>query len=48
MTGVFTDIQRDDINKCAWIVFNEFQEDKRREKDLNKSNFKWIGGKVKV
>ena len=47
LTGVYTDIQRDDINKCAWIVYSEYHEEKELERSRNKLGMKWIGGKGK-
>lgn len=47
MRGVFTDLQREDINRCSWIIYNEFQEEKKMEKERKNSGFKWIGGKKK-
>ena len=32
MEGDFLDIHKDEINKTAWIVYNEFQRDKEKEK----------------
>jgi hypothetical protein len=45
ITGTFTDFQREDINKNAWIIYNEYQEEKKIEK--NSKNVRWIGGKRK-
>lgn len=45
LSGVFTDFQKDDINRNAWYIYNQFIEDKKREKELNKNGYKWYGGK---
>jgi len=45
IVGVFTDFQREDINKCAWIVYNDYCEEKKIEEQHKKSGFKWVGGK---
>jgi len=43
ITGVFTDFQKEDINKHGIILYNEFMEAKRREEKLKKQNYKWSG-----
>lgn len=47
ITGVFTDYQKEDINKHAWIVYSEFQKEKEIEDAKTKTGFRWIGGKKK-
>lgn len=48
LSGVFTDFQENDINKHAWVIYNKFVEDQKREKDLRKNGYNWIvGGKTK-
>jgi hypothetical protein len=47
LTGIFTDFQKDDINKNAWYFYNQYMEDKKREQELKKSKYKWYGGKNK-
>ena len=41
LSGVFTDFQKIDISKHAWCIYNKYMEDKKREKDLRKNNYKW-------
>lgn len=41
ITGVFTDFQKEDINKWGIFLYNEFMADKKREQQLKKRNFKW-------
>jgi hypothetical protein len=48
ITGVFTDFQREDINKHAWYIYKEYIDDKERESKLKKSKYRWYGGKNKV
>lgn len=45
ISGVFTDFQKDDINRHAWSIYNQFIEDKKREQGLKKSGYRWYGGK---
>jgi len=45
ITGVFTDFQKEDINKHAWFIYKQFADDKKREKNLKDSKYKWIGRK---
>jgi hypothetical protein len=47
ITGVFTDFQREDINKNAWIIYAEYRKEKEIEEKHDKSGFRWIGGKAK-
>lgn len=47
ITGIFTDFQKEDINKHAWYIYKQFIEDKKREKNLKKNKYQWIGGKNK-
>jgi hypothetical protein len=47
ITGVFTDFQKEDINKNAWIVYNDYQEEKKIERENKKGGVRWIGGKRK-
>lgn len=39
--GIFTDFQKEEINKYAWIELNEYRE---REKSVNSGNKRWIRG----
>lgn len=41
ITGVFTDFQREDINKHAWFIYGEYVEDKKREERLKKNGYQW-------
>ena len=43
ITGVFTDFQKTDINKHALCIYNQFLEDKRKEKKLQKQGYAWKG-----
>ena len=36
ISGIFTDFHKDDINNYAWIIYNEYQEQKRQEKEARK------------
>lgn len=36
ISGVFTDFHKEDINKHAWIIYNEYQAEKERERQLMK------------
>jgi len=47
VSGVFTDFQKKDIDKTAWYLFSQFQEEKRKEEKLKKGGFTWITGKGK-
>ena len=46
ISGVFTDFQFDDINNYAWIIYNEYQEQKRQEKEANKKGYQLFTKKV--
>jgi hypothetical protein len=39
LSGVFTDRDKEDINKTAWGVYNEYQADKQTEKN---SKMRWV------
>jgi hypothetical protein len=41
--GEFTSLHVEEINKTAWIVYNQFMEDKQKEKELGKK-FRIIKG----
>lgn len=43
ITGIFTDFQREDINKHGWHLYNQFIEDKKREERLKKNGYVWKG-----
>ncbi len=45
LSGIFTDIQKNDINKAAWVIYNEYMEDKQAEQGLKKQKYQWIGAK---
>lgn len=45
LSGIFTDFQKDDINRNAWYIYNQFLDDKKRETDLKNNKYKWYGGK---
>jgi hypothetical protein len=39
VSGIFTDLQKRDIDTQAWIIYNEFQEEKKYEKEMNKKGY---------
>ena len=41
ISGIFTDFQKDDINRHGIFLYNQFVEDKRREQQLKKQRYKW-------
>lgn len=45
ISGVFTDFQKEDINKHAWYLYKQSADDKDRERKLKTSKYKWYGGK---
>jgi hypothetical protein len=51
LTGNFLDFHKEEINKSAWIVYNEYLKDKQTEKQNSKGIFKNMriirGGKIK-
>lgn len=48
ISGVFTDFQMNDIDNHAWIIYNQFLEDQKTEKDLKNNKYNWIvGGRKK-
>ena len=45
LEGNFLDMHKDEINKSAWIVYNQYMADKKLEKDNGWRVFR--GGEVK-
>jgi hypothetical protein len=41
VSGIFTDFQREDINKHSWFLYNEYLENKKREEKLKKQKYNW-------
>lgn len=41
--GIFTDKHEIDIDKAAWHIYNEFQEDQKNANDIKKQKYKWTG-----
>lgn len=41
ISGVFTDFQKEDINKHGWYLYKQYLEDKRREEKLRKNHYNW-------
>jgi len=41
ISGVFTDFQKEDINRHGLFLYNEFMANKRREQQLQKKKYKW-------
>ena len=41
ISGVFTDFQKINLNKNAEYLLSQYMEDKKREKQLKKNNYKW-------